>query len=343
MSYSFIKPFLFAVEPERAHHLTFALLKFLSHTPFKALYQRQNAVQPFEMMGLTFPNPLGLAAGLDKDGRLVDVFSQMGFGFVECGTVTPRPQQGNAKPRLFRIPEANALINRMGFNNEGVQALVQRVEKMSFNSPLGINIGKNADTPIKDALKDYLFCFRQSVPHADYITINVSSPNTQNLRDLEKGEALFELLQALKNEQSTWADSTGRYVPLVVKISPDCSIDEYQHSCDIFLKVGIDGIIATNTWLNKASVSKYPNGHKQGGLSGQPLFEHSTQVIQTLYAQLGEEIPIIACGGVFSYADYQAKLAAGAKAVQVYTGFIYKGPQLVKEILSGLSAESTSK
>ena len=287
-------------------------------------------------MGIKFPNPVGLAAGLDKNGECIKAFEAMGFGFVEVGTVTPRPQPGNDKPRIFRLPEANAIINRMGFNNKGVDYLVDQVIKAKFSGVLGINIGKNKDTPDENAKDDYIHCMRKVYDHATYITVNISSPNTPGLRSLQYGDALNELLSALKAEQTSLAEQYGKYVPVAVKIAPDLTAEEVDSIAQCLIANNIDGVIATNTTLARDKVAHLQFGDEQGGLSGAPVKEQSTKVIQLLSKALDNKLPIIGVGGIASGSDAQEKIAAGAKLVQVYTGFIYQGPELVKEIVHSL-------
>lgn len=336
MLYSLLRPWLFKCDPEWSHDFSLAQLKRFQRTPLAWLWRQTVAEKPVEVMGLRFPNPVGLAAGLDKNGDCIDAFAQMGFGFVEVGTVTPRPQPGNPKPRMFRLPEANALINRMGFNNKGVDYLVKQVAKARFRGILGINIGKNKDTPESEALADYLECLRKVYPLASYVTINISSPNTPGLRDLQHGEALDQLLAGLKAEQVTLSKHYQRYVPIVVKIAPDLDDIGLQAIAESLLKHKIDGVIATNTTLDRDAVAGIEHADEQGGLSGAVLAERSTQVVKQLYQLVGEAIPIIAVGGIHDVASAQAKIAAGAKLVQIYTGFIYEGPKLIKRVVNAL-------
>jgi dihydroorotate dehydrogenase len=287
-------------------------------------------------MGINFPNPVGLAAGLDKNAECINAFAAMGFGFVEVGTVTPRPQPGNSKPRIFRLPGANAVINRMGFNNKGVDYLVSQVQAANFKGVLGINIGKNKDTPEENAKDDYLHCMRKVYDLATYITVNISSPNTPGLRSLQYGAALDELLSSLKTEQKILAEKFDKYIPLAVKIAPDLSADEIKSIAQSLIENEIDGVIATNTTLSREGVESLEFGDEQGGLSGQPVKNKSTQVIKLLSEALDNKLPIIGVGGVASSSDANEKLQAGASLVQVYTGFIYQGPPLVKKIINGL-------
>jgi dihydroorotate dehydrogenase len=287
-------------------------------------------------MGLDFPHPVGLAAGLDKDGECINAWEALGFGFIEVGTVTPRPQPGNPKPRMFRLPQAQALINRMGFNNRGVDSLVAQVRRARFPGVLGINIGKNADTPVERASDDYLIGLRKVYPWASYVTVNISSPNTPGLRDLQYGEALDRLLAALKEEQQRLADVHGRYVPLAIKIAPDLADADLRTVGQALLHQGMDAVIATNTTFSRAGVESLPHAQETGGLSGAPLMARSTEVVRQLAEILEGRLPIIAVGGILSGADAAAKMAAGASLVQIYTGFIYRGPELIREAVQAL-------
>ena len=334
--YSLIRNVLFNLDAENAHDLTIASLKATGKGPLSLFHKQCVPNKTVEVMGIKFANPVGLAAGLDKNGECVDAFAGMGFGFVEVGTVTPKPQPGNEKPRLFRLPKANAIINRMGFNNKGVDYLVSEVKKAKANTVLGINIGKNKLTPEENAKDDYVICMRKVYQHADYITINISSPNTPGLRSLQYGEALNELLSAIKQEQKVLAEQHGRYVPVAVKIAPDLTEEEIVGIAECLVSNEIDGVIATNTTLERDKVKHLAHGDEAGGLSGQPLTEKSTEVIRLLANALDGKMPIIGVGGIQSAADAKAKLAAGASLVQVYTGFIYKGPKLIKDIVSAL-------
>jgi dihydroorotate dehydrogenase len=336
MFYSAIRKVFFKFDPEAIHELTIKSFKATGATPLNLLYKQSVPNKPVEVMGIKFPNPVGLAAGLDKNGECIKAFEAMGFGFVEVGTVTPRPQPGNDKPRIFRLPEANAIINRMGFNNKGVDYLVDQVIKAKFSGVLGINIGKNKDTPDENAKDDYIHCMRKVYDHATYITVNISSPNTPGLRSLQYGEALNELLSALKAEQTSLAEQYGKYVPVAVKIAPDLTAEEVDSIAQCLIANNIDGVIATNTTLARDKVAHLQFGDEQGGLSGAPVKEQSTKVIQLLSKALDNKLPIIGVGGIASGSDAQEKIAAGAKLVQVYTGFIYQGPELVKEIVHSL-------
>jgi dihydroorotate dehydrogenase len=334
--YDLIRPTFFRLQPETAHHLTLPVLQGLSRLGKLNPLRRSPDSREVTAMGLTFPNPVGLAAGLDKNGECIDGLAALGFGFIEVGTVTPRPQIGNPMPRLFRLPEAEALINRMGFNNKGVDILVRRIEETRYRGILGINIGKNRDTPLERALDDYLICLRKVYPHAGYITVNVSSPNTPGLRTLQTGENLEHLLSGLAGEREKLADTHGKRVPLAVKIAPDLAADEIGAIADALLRHGIDGVIATNTTASRVGVEGLPLAAEAGGLSGRPLLAKSTEVVARLSETLRGAIPIIACGGVFSADDLRLKLAAGASLVQIYTGLIYRGPGMVADLLKKL-------
>ena len=340
MFYPAIRKVLFQFDAETIHELTIKGLKSTGSTPFNSLYKQSINNKPVTVMGIDFPNPLGLAAGLDKNGECIDAFAAMGFGFVEIGTVTPRPQPGNPKPRIFRLPEANAVINRMGFNNKGVDYLVSQVRAAKFTGVLGINIGKNKDTPEENAKDDYIHCMRKVYDFATYITINISSPNTPGLRSLQYGDALNELLSALKAEQATLQNQYNKYVPIAVKIAPDLTEEEVISIAQSLIDNNIDGVIATNTTLSREGVEGLEFGSEQGGLSGAPVKDKSTTVIKLLAQALGDKLPIIGVGGIASSSDANEKIEAGASLVQVYTGFIYQGPPLVKEIVNGLPASS---
>ncbi|MEH6595279.1 MAG: quinone-dependent dihydroorotate dehydrogenase [Colwellia polaris] len=333
MFYSAIRKVFFKFDPEAIHELTIKGFKATGASPLNKLYKQTLPNRPVEVMGIKFPNPVGLAAGLDKNGECIKAFEALGFGFVEVGTVTPRPQPGNEKPRIFRLPEANAIINRMGFNNKGVDYLVDQVIKAKYSGILGINIGKNKDTPDENAKDDYIHCMRKVYDFATYITVNISSPNTPGLRSLQYGDALNELLSALKAEQTALAEKFGKYVPVAVKIAPDLNADEVDSIAQCLIANNIDGVIATNTTLARDKVAHLPYGNEQGGLSGAPVKDKSTEVIQLLAKALDNKLPIIGVGGIASAADAQEKIAAGAKLVQVYTGFIYQGPELIKDIV----------
>jgi dihydroorotate dehydrogenase len=330
LPYCLIKPFAFALDPETAHELAFAAMKAMQRLGLVPTYRPQVAA-PVKAMGLEFPNRVGLAAGLDKNGDAIDALATWGFGFIEIGTVTPRPQPGNPKPRLFRLPEAQGIINRMGFNNHGVDALIENVRAARYRGILGINIGKNFDTPIEKAADDYLACLDKVYAHAGYVTVNISSPNTKNLRQLQGESELDALLGALKARQTELAQRHGRYVPLALKIAPDLEDAQIAGIADALRRHRIDAVIATNTTLSRQGVEHLPHGAEAGGLSGAPLFEKSTAVVRRLAEALAGELPIIAAGGITDGARARAKIDAGATLVQVYSGLIFRGPGLVKE------------
>lgn len=334
--YPWLRPLLFTLDPEKAHHLTLDALAFAHKTGLLKTLKLAQASQPITLMGLEFPNRLGLAAGLDKNGDYIDALGALGFGFVEIGTITPLAQPGNPKPRLFRLPEQQAIINRMGFNNLGVDYLLERVKQRHYSGLLGINIGKNAQTPIEKAVDDYLIGLHKSYLLADYITINISSPNTKNLRQLQQGDEIKHLLNRLKQEQAQLTQMYGKYTPLVVKIAPDLTPAEIQHIAQLLSEFAMDGVIATNTTIARDKIAQNPLAREAGGLSGAPLKEQATLVVSALRAELQGKIPIIAAGGILSAADAQEKLTAGADLVQIYSGLIYQGPQLVTDILRAL-------
>ena len=336
MFYSALRKVFFQFDAETIHELTIKSLKGTGSTPLNFLYKQSVVDKPVEVMGIKFPNSVGLAAGLDKNGECINAFSAMGFGFIEVGTVTPRPQPGNEKPRIFRIEQANAIINRMGFNNKGVDYLVNQVRQANFKGVLGINIGKNKDTPDENAKDDYIHCMRKVYNYASYITVNISSPNTPGLRSLQYGEALNELLSSLKDEQKNLAKQFDKYVPIAVKIAPDLNEEEVTSIAQSLIDNNIDGVIATNTTLSREGVEGLTHGEEMGGLSGVPVKEKSTKVISLLAKALDNKLPIIGVGGISTGEDAKEKIAAGAKLVQVYTGFIYQGPALIKDIAKAL-------
>ncbi|WP_198246072.1 quinone-dependent dihydroorotate dehydrogenase [methane-oxidizing endosymbiont of Gigantopelta aegis] len=334
--YPLLRPLLFQLDPETAHHVTLEGLKLAYKSGLSPLIKAQNSEQPIEVMGLHFDNPVGLAAGLDKNGDYIDALAALGFGFIEIGTVTPRPQPGNPKPRLFRLPEQQAIINRMGFNNKGIDHLINQVKQTRYRGVLGINIGKNFDTPLENAVDDYLIGLEKSYPFASYITINISSPNTKNLRQLQQGEEIGRLLSALKNAQLRLQQQHSRYVPLVVKIAPDLSNEEIQHIASLLKSLAIDGVIATNTTIDRSAIAEHTLANENGGLSGAPVREKSTAVVKKLADELSGALPIIAAGGILNGRDAQEKIEAGAKLVQIYSGLIYRGPQLITDILKAI-------
>lgn len=334
MLYSLARPLLFSLAPERAHELTLSLLQ----KAHKMRAMRQHvAAKPVTCMGIEFPNPVGLAAGLDKNGAYIDALAGLGFGFIEIGTITPRPQSGNPKPRLFRIPKAKAIINRMGFNNDGVDQLIENVKAAKFKGILGINIGKNADTPVEDAVSDYLICLEKVYNYASYITVNISSPNTKNLRGLQSGHALTELLETLKNRQLELAEEHKHYVPLVLKVAPDLTEQDITFIADQLLQFKIDGLIVTNTTLSREGVENLEHGNEAGGLSGAPVFEKSTACLKAFAEILKDQIPLIGVGGILQGDQAKAKQDAGAALVQIYSGMIYTGPTLIKDCVDAMT------
>ena len=338
MLYDLIRPLVFNFDPEQAHGLT---LKTLARAEKCGVLPRVNPhTQPTTLMGLALPNPIGLAAGMDKNGECIDGLAALGFGFIEIGTVTPRPQAGNPKPRLFRSPEHQAIINRMGFNNDGIDQMIRNIARSQYRGVLGINIGKNATTPIENAADDYLICLEKAYAHASYITVNISSPNTQNLRSLQGGDELSKLLTALKNKQAALATQHSRYVPLAVKIAPDLDEAQIADIAHVVLQTEMDGIIATNTTIDKSALGASPLAQEAGGLSGAPVREPSNRVLKALAQELAGKVPIIGAGGVLSGKDAAEKIQLGATAVQIYSGMVYRGPELVKECLMAVQAAS---
>ncbi len=335
--YPLARPFLFALDAERAHGLTLSALELAWRTGTTPLIAARPAPMPTAAFGLDFPNPVGLAAGLDKNGEHIDALFGLGFGFVEIGTVTPRPQAGNPKPRLFRLPRHAAIINRMGFNNAGVDALVHNVERSRQRTgPLGINIGKNKDTPNEEALSDYLACMEKVYPLADYITVNISSPNTAGLRELQEEQALRRLVGGLREAQERLAAQHGRRVPMLVKVAPDLSDRDIEAAARVLGELEVDGVIATNTTIGREGVEHDPRAAETGGLSGAPLLGQSTLVLRRLRARLPERIPLIGVGGIQSGADAVAKMAAGATLVQCYSGLVFRGPALIGECVDAI-------
>ncbi|MGB8337579.1 MAG: quinone-dependent dihydroorotate dehydrogenase [Burkholderiales bacterium] len=332
MIYSLLRPILFFLDAETAHHLSLNALKRLQSIGLSGLYANTIPPKPVHVMGLSFPNRIGLAAGLDKNGDYIDALAALGFGHIEIGTVTPRAQPGNPKPRMFRITQANAIINRMGFNNDGVEKLIANVKRAKYTGILGINIGKNADTPIEKAAEDYLICLRAVYQYASYVTVNISSPNTKNLRQLQEGDALQDLLRALTQERERLTQQYGKTIPLALKIAPDLTPEQIEQIAALLIEHGIDAVIATNTTLDRTGVENLPHGEEAGGLSGAPVLEKSTAVIRELSKYLPGRVPIIGVGGIFSADDAQKKIDAGASLVQIYSGLIYRGPELVKQI-----------
>ncbi len=334
--YPLIRRFFFSLDAEKAHMLGLKAIRLLHSLKLSRLVFGAPVSAPKTVMGLTFPNSVGLAAGLDKNGDYIDGLSAVGFGFIEIGTVTPRPQPGNPQPRLFRIPQAQAIVNRMGFNNKGVMHLVEQVKKANSKTIIGINIGKNFDTPVESAADDYKKCLQQVYALADYVAINISSPNTPGLRSLQFGDELKHLLEVLKTEQKLLAEECNKYVPLAVKIAPDMEDNDIKLIAELLLEKEIDAVIATNTTISRQAVQGLEHADEQGGLSGVPVFEQSTHVVHLLAEHLNGQLPIIAAGGIFSAQDAQDKIAAGAELVQIYTGFIYQGQKLIKDCAQAL-------
>ena len=336
--YGLARPFLFALDAERAHGLGLASLEALHGTGLQRLLGGRPRPFPTRILGLTFPNPVGLAAGLDKNGEHVDALLGLGFGFVEVGTVTPRPQPGNQKPRMFRLPEHRAIINRLGFNNAGVDALVRNVgrARRRGDGVLGINIGKNKDTPNESAYADYLHCLERVYPLADYVTVNISSPNTAGLRELQEEQALRRLVGELREAQERLGARHGRRVPVLVKVAPDLSDEDIDAAARVLGDLGVDGVIATNTTVSRIAVQGHRHAHETGGLSGEPLMNKSTAVLRMLRTRLPEHIPLVGVGGILSGADAAKKTAAGASLVQLYSGLVYRGPDLIGDCVEAI-------
>ena len=344
--YALTRPFLFGMDAEAAHELTMDMLARGQHTPLQWAWCNETVNDPITLAGLQFPNRVGMAAGLDKNARCIDALGAMGFGFVEVGTVTPKAQPGNPKPRMFRLPEARALINRLGFNNEGLEAFLRNVQQAQFRKQtrqrhpmlLGLNIGKNATTPIENATSDYLICLEGVYPHADYVTVNISSPNTQNLRALQSDAALDALLGAIAERREALATQHQRRVPVFVKIAPDLDEAQVAVIAATLQRHGMDGVIATNTTISRTAVQGMRHAEETGGLSGAPVLEASNQVIRQLRSALGSGFPIIGVGGILSADDAVSKIRAGADVVQIYTGLIYEGPALVAKAAKAIKA-----
>jgi dihydroorotate dehydrogenase len=338
MLYRAVRPLLFALEPETAHSLTLRALDCLERLGVASIAADRASPSPTRVMGLDFPNPVGLAAGLDKDGEHIDGLAALGFGFIEIGAVTPLPQAGNPGPRLFRLPEAEALVNRLGFNSRGADAVVDNLRRARYRGVLGVNIGRNAGTPNDRAHEDYAACLRKVYPHASFVTANVSSPNTQDLRELQRSDELDRFLAALVAERDRLAAQHGKRVPLAVKVSPDLDDAGIAAVADRVAARGIDAVIATNTTVSREGVEHLPAARQQGGLSGAPLRRRATSVVATLRRSLPAGVAIIGVGGIASAADAREKLDAGASLVQLYTALVYKGPRLVGEIVRGLAS-----
>lgn len=336
--YSLVRPLLFSLPPETAHHVTLGAMRQLERLGLVPAPPRAAAECARTVMGIRFPNPVGLAAGLDKNGEYIDALARLGFGFLEIGTVTPRPQPGNPLPRMFRVRAARAMINRMGFNNHGVDYLLENVKRARYRGVLGINIGKNFDTPIECAADDYITCLRKVYAHASYVTVNISSPNTANLRRLQGAGALDALLSALRAERRTLAAQHGRTVPLAVKIAPDLDCPQVETIAALLRRHAVDAVIATNTTVTREGIAGLPHEREAGGLSGAPLTARATSVVRQLAQALAGELPVIGVGGIMAAADAREKIAAGASLIQLYTGLVYRGPALVRECIAALCA-----
>ena len=334
--YPLLRTLLFSQDPENAHRLTLRLLQGFHDLGLDTFYRTPKL--PYTAMGLQFINPVGLAAGLDKNGQYIDALAKLGFGYLEVGTVTPKAQQGNPRPRLFRLQEERAIINRMGFNNHGVEALIRNIQRSRYKGILGINIGKNAQTPIEKAQDDYLYCFRKVYPYASYITVNISSPNTKNLRDLQETTQLDQLLAALKAEQANLAEHYNKYVPLVIKIAPDLSSDTIQSLAQLLLYHQIEGVIVTNTTVSRDGVEDKVYGKEIGGLSGAPLTKQANRIQQQLAHLLQDKVCIIGSGGLMCGEDAAEKVKLGAHLVQIYSGMVYRGPALIEECVNSIAS-----
>jgi dihydroorotate dehydrogenase len=339
--YALAKPFFFCLDAERAHDLGLAAVETAYRTGLNSLLSAKPAPLPTRVFGVDFPNPVGLAAGLDKNGTHIDALASLGFGFIEIGTTTPRPQSGNPKPRMWRLPEHEAVINRLGFNNDGVDALLRNADRSKFRGVLGINIGKNKDTPNERAIDDYLFCLERVYARATYVTVNISSPNTQGLRDLQEEETLTRFIGTLREAQERLASKHGRK-PMLLKIAPDLGDAELDGMAAVLLDAGIDGVICTNTTIDHSRVQGAPHAEETGGLSGKPLFDKATSVLRKMTDRIGRKIPVVGVGGILSGADAVAKMDAGASLVQFYTGMIYRGPNLIEECVESIRKRATA-
>ena len=334
--YSLARSFLFCLDAERAHDLGLLGIETAYRTGLNPLLAAKPAPLPTQVFGLHFANPVGLAAGLDKNGAHIDALAALGFGFIEVGTTTPRPQAGNPKPRMWRLPEHQAVINRLGFNNEGVDALVRNVERARYGGVLGINIGKNKDTPNERAVDDYITCLTRVYARASYVTVNISSPNTQGLRDLQEEETLKRFIGTLREAQEKLAAQHGARKPMLLKIAPDLGDAELDAIASVLLAAGIDGLICTNTTIDRSTIAGATHAEEAGGLSGKPLFDKATSVLHGMAQRLGGKIPLVGVGGILSGADAAAKIGAGAKLVQFYSGMIYRGPELIRESVDAI-------
>jgi dihydroorotate dehydrogenase len=340
--YALAKPFLFCLDAERAHDLGLAALETAYRTGLNSLLSAKPAPLPTRVFGIDFPNPVGLAAGLDKNGAHIDALAALGFGFIEIGTTTPRPQSGNPKPRMWRLPEHEAVINRLGFNNDGVDALVRNAERAKFSGVLGINIGKNKDTPNERAVDDYLFCLERVYARATYITVNISSPNTQGLRDLQEEETLKRFVGTLREAQERLASQHNVRKPMLLKIAPDLSDVELDGIAEVLLDSGIDGVICTNTTIDRNPIEGAQHAEETGGLSGKPLFQKATSILRKMVDRIGRKIPVVGVGGILSGADAATKVDAGASLVQFYTGMVYRGPNLIEECVESIRKRGTA-
>ncbi|MDQ7050372.1 MAG: quinone-dependent dihydroorotate dehydrogenase [Enterobacterales bacterium] len=343
MLYPIMRSLLFTIDAEKTHDLTLSWLKKIERSPLKCLLTQATVSDPIQLLGLTFPNRLGLAAGLDKNGECIDALAALGFGHIEVGTVTPRAQPGNPKPRLFRLTKVNALINRFGFNNRGVDYLIENIKNTNFDGILGINIGKNFDTPVEKATDDYISCLQKVYPYASYITVNISSPNTADLRQLQFGEALQHLLSEIKKQQQALSTQYHMKVPILIKIAPDLSDEEITSLVATFKKYEVDGVIATNTTFSRKGVEGQEFAEEIGGLSGAPLFDASTKLLEKFCKQVDGAFPVIGVGGIDSADKAQAKIDAGASLVQIYSGFIYEGPSLISDVAEYLKIKNANQ
>jgi dihydroorotate dehydrogenase len=334
--YKIIRFFLFLFNPEFAHHLAMKSLKIANFLGLLNLLPKKNKCKPRVIMGIKFNNPVGLAAGLDKNAEYIDCLSKLGFGFIEIGTVTPRPQPGNPKPRSFRLTKEEGIINRFGFNNIGIDKVIENIKKSKFKGVLGINIGKNFNTPVNKAITDYLICFRKAYLYASYITLNISSPNTKNLRILQEGNHLDDLLKKIKREQNLLYKKYNKYVPFVIKISPDNTDSQLLFICKSLIKYKIDGVIATNTTLSRTEIGNSNKQYEAGGLSGLPLRQNSLETIKKLKKNLNNKVPIIGVGGIMSGEDGKEKIDNGADLIQIYSGLIFNGNKLIHELCTAI-------
>lgn len=338
--YDLLRPLLFKLDAERAHHLTLRGLEIARRGGLAGRMAHPPAPLPVRAFGIDFPNPVGLAAGLDKNGACIDALATLGFGFIEIGTVTPRPQLGNPRPRLFRLPSHEAIINRMGFNNDGVDALVRNVERSSWDGVLGINIGKNKDTPNARATDDYLACLRRVYPLASYVTVNISSPNTRGLRELQHADTLRRLIGTLCDAREQLATQHGRHCPMLLKVAPDLDEAQLDAIAEVLLETAVDGLICTNTTIDRRTVAGAPHADEAGGLSGRVLFDAATDVLRGMHERLGGRVPLVGVGGISDGPRAARKMAAGASLVQLYSGLIYRGPRLIAECVDSLRQHS---